>query len=392
MHVLSLLVALPLASASAIPYTSAHHARLLPRQTGMAMNYSSASQDFFPGGKFGFSNTVSVLTSFTGLGGVNPDIPGMVEDLEFVFPSIKSSGWGKSIENGFRGGIDGLIDSVTAAQLAPSKPSATTAWITSMIAAAMANGMMPTAQQLTQYYQLLQWYFSDPGNLMCKFFQNPSNQFYVATLSGYFGNPTKSMAPDACEKDTTGGSGPYSSSMVEDASLPGHTIYAPKSKPSDNVKLPVIVWGNGGCVADGALFQTALTEIASHGYLVIATGTIKGGGGLSLASDMTKSIDWSTSAAAKKYGNVDASRLAVAGQNCGGLEAMTASYHDPRVKFIALVNSGVFEKAKLPLLQELTVPIAYFVGGTPDIAYPLASLLYPPMIEEVVETNDVLTG
>jgi hypothetical protein len=36
-----------------------------------------------------------------------------------------------------------------------------------------------------------------------------------------------------------------------------------------------------------------------------------------------KSIDWvTTSIDAKKYGDIDVSKLAVAGQSCGGLEAV----------------------------------------------------------------------
>jgi hypothetical protein len=139
-------------------------------------------------------------------------------------------------------------------------------------------------------------------------------------------------SPPAGKAMTNGGSGPYKAGHVADASLPGHTIYAPKSPPT--VKMPVIVWGNGGCGRNGLMFQDFLTEIASYGYLILANGDAPkaGAGGFSnlasllsgkqsKVSDLTDSIDWVTKGSGKKYGDIDTAKLAVAGQSCGGLEA-----------------------------------------------------------------------
>jgi hypothetical protein len=41
----------------------------------------------------------------------------------------------------------------------------------------------------------------------------------------------------------------------------------------------VLAWGNGGCAADGAGERFHLAEIASHGYLAIASGTVQSGPG-----------------------------------------------------------------------------------------------------------------
>jgi dienelactone hydrolase len=186
------------------------------------------------------------------------------------------------------------------------------------------------------------------------------------------------------------GTGEYPAHMVSDPTLPGHTIYAPKSPPS--VKMPVIVWGNGGCIANGASFQGFLTEIASHGYLVVANGAsgaaAKGGkgskagkakasGGLlsmlggssTQVSDLVASINWVEKGLAAKYGNIDATKIAAAGQSCGGLEAYSASYHETRVKLTVLFNSGLLDDQKTYLLKELKAPVAYFLGGPKDIAY-----------------------
>jgi hypothetical protein len=94
--------------------------------------------------------------------------------------------------------------------------------------------------------------------------------------------------------DNSGGSGQYKSRMQSDKSLPGHTIYVPKS-PVTGLKLPVLVWGNGGCIAYGASFQNFLTEIASQGYLVIANGAESISAlfsGQSKVSDLVSLIGW----------------------------------------------------------------------------------------------------
>ncbi|KAF2430142.1 hypothetical protein EJ08DRAFT_589693 [Tothia fuscella] len=182
------------------------------------------------------------------------------------------------------------------------------------------------------------------------------------------------MEKDACEVDNTGGTGAYSAHMIEDTTLPDHTIYVPKNATGT---LPVVLFGNMLCLSQGAFFKTMLTEIASHGFMVVASGSLKGKSELTRASMLTKAVDWANGPAAQKYGKVDASSLAVVGHGCGGLEALSASYQESRVTYTVLLNSGVYEKAKLPLLQGLKAPLAYFVGGQPDIGFPLAERDYP---------------
>jgi hypothetical protein len=70
--------------------------------------------------------------------------------------------------------------------------------------------------------------------------------------------------------DKSPGSGLYPAQWKEDPTLPDHTVYAPKVPPPKGVKLPVLVWANGGCGNMGTGFQNLLKEIASHGYLVLA--------------------------------------------------------------------------------------------------------------------------
>ena len=64
--------------------------------------------------------------------------------------------------------------------------------------------------------------------------------------------------------------GPYSVVVEHDPGLATHTIYRPVDLKMD--KHPVLVWGEGGCAKNGLMFPEYLSEIASHGVVVIADG------------------------------------------------------------------------------------------------------------------------
>ncbi|GIJ36391.1 cellulose binding domain-containing protein [Micromonospora sediminimaris] len=169
-----------------------------------------------------------------------------------------------------------------------------------------------------------------------------------------------------------GGSGPYPADYETSASLANHTIFRPQTLPAE--RLPILVWGNGGCSANGLSQGNFLREIASHGFLAIANGAPNGSG--STTSQMlTQSIDWAVAEnsrqGSKYYGKLDTSKVAVAGFSCGGLEAYAVS-NDPRVTTTGIFSSGLLNDADDYQLRRLTKPIAYFIGGPSDIAYPNA--------------------
>jgi hypothetical protein len=183
------------------------------------------------------------------------------------------------------------------------------------------------------------------------------------------------------------GSGPYKAKHFADSTIPGQTVYAPKS-PAPGIKLPVMVWGNGGCTNSGTLFYDVLVEIASYGYLIVANGPPVSGipeegeieldpmldpydakFGKSKVQQMTDSVDWIVKGGASKYGNIDTTKIVAAGQSCGGLEAYSASYHDNRIKLTLVINSGVLNENQKHMLKELTAPVGYFLGGPKDAGY-----------------------
>src|SRR4051794_18948175 len=73
-----------------------------------------------------------------------------------------------------------------------------------------------------------------------------------------------------------GGTGKFSAIMMTESTLPTHTIFRPKdlSVFGKKNKLPVIAWGNGACFDSPWEHVNFLNEIASHGFLVVAIGTM----------------------------------------------------------------------------------------------------------------------
>jgi dienelactone hydrolase len=133
--------------------------------------------------------------------------------------------------------------------------------------------------------------------------------------------------------------------------------------------MPVLVWGEGACSANGLAVGNFLAEIASHGIFVIASGAPNGQGSTT-SQWMKDSISWAVSNGGKgKYTAVDSSRIAAAGWSCGGLEAYDMS-QDSRVSHLGIFSSGQqSDQASRNVAPNIKKPIFFFLGGSSDIAY-----------------------
>ncbi len=191
----------------------------------------------------------------------------------------------------------------------------------------------------------------------------------VLLLAGALVPATAGIANAQVQPSENGGTGPHPAEWTTESGLPDHTVYRPQDL-SEVEGLPIVVWGNGACRADGTWFEEVLTEFASHGFLVIANGE-PGGSGSTDADMLTEGIDWAVDEAnssGEYAGLIDTDNIAVMGQSCGGIEAYEASA-DERVTTTALWNSGLLSPLDQDLLDDLHAPIAYFTGGTSDIAH-----------------------
>ena len=214
------------------------------------------------------------------------------------------------------------------------------------------------------------------------------NQFFVLIFAictcysaMYAQQPTVRTVED-------GGTGTYSAIMHTDNSLATHTIFRPKdlSAFGKQNKLPIIAWGNGACANSPWEHVNFLSEVASHGFLVIAIGPMpqegEKGGGKSTSSQMTDAINWAIAQNSDKnspfYNKIDISKIAISGMSCGGLQTLEIA-PDPRITTTVVCNSGIFinpgsgfpgmPNLKKDDLLKLHTPTLYILGGEKDIAH-----------------------
>jgi hypothetical protein len=186
---------------------------------------------------------------------------------------------------------------------------------------------------------------------------------------------TTTSTPGSTTTTAPGGRPPleqrYTAIFETDTRLANHTVYRPQNLAAVADDMPIVVWGNGACRADGTWFQEFLQPLAAHGVLVVASGN-PGGSGTTTYQMLIQAIDWAVaenSRAGSKYqGRLDTNAVTAMGQSCGGIEAINAS-SDPRVRSTVLWNSGIFSTGDKTALQRLHGPTAWFTGGPSDIAY-----------------------
>ena len=192
------------------------------------------------------------------------------------------------------------------------------------------------------------------------------------------------------------GSGPEPAIVYSDPSLPTHTIYRPATLAG---RYPVVLWGNGSCVNSNFGYREFLAEVASHGFIVLSIGPYRDSPAPreqrpanpadwppfeTRYSQMLDALDWLAAENARQgsplLGKVAVDKVAVMGHSCGGLQAVKASV-DPRVTTTVVLNSGMMadddqymhrHELKRSVLTEMHAPVAYFIGGERDIAYPNA--------------------
>lgn len=160
----------------------------------------------------------------------------------------------------------------------------------------------------------------------------------------------------------TGGTGKYGPVSYRTTSeFPGYTVYVPPKGGSE--KFPVILWANGMCSDDGSGFSNFLLEVSSHGYIIIANGAPGSGMSKQAKQDkMSKALNMvMKQAGSGVLVNADKSRIAAAGQSCGGMNSYMMA-KEPRIKCI-----GIFDGAKGA--AKFSQPVGFFVGGSSDMAY-----------------------
>jgi dienelactone hydrolase len=199
--------------------------------------------------------------------------------------------------------------------------------------------------------------------------------------------------PGGKQAAAEGGSGPYKAVVVGEKTLATHAIYRPKDLApfGKDLKLPIVLWGNGGGANSSSGYTRFLLEIASHGFLVVAIGPVQGAakdgkgtggkGGGTKSSQLLDGLDWAIAqneGDGDYKGKLNPKKVAAMGHSLGGLQALEVST-DARITTTVCWNSGVLDggksfgpKISRADLNKLHGSLAYFNGGPKDIATPNA--------------------
>jgi len=175
--------------------------------------------------------------------------------------------------------------------------------------------------------------------------------------------------------------GPYAVTSEAAFGSPGHMVFRPTDLAAFPArdKLPVVVWGNGGCAIDTTRYGGFLSTIASHGFLALGTAAQEGAPRRqATADDLRAAVDWAFAENARDgsplKGKVDTEHVAVMGQSCGGFLSISLGA-DPRVDTIGVFNSGVqpanpnAPAGRFPTvaaLKDLHGPVLLINGHEPD--------------------------
>jgi acetyl esterase/lipase len=194
------------------------------------------------------------------------------------------------------------------------------------------------------------------------------------------------------------GTGPFRVVRLVEPDFPEHTIYRPDDMRRAG-KLPIIAFANGACRNTSTEYAGFLSELASHGYLIIAVGrddqpfdmspnakTAPDGRLLQVIDEkvMVAGVDWAIARNGDRsspyHGRIMTKRIAYMGHSCGGMQALTASA-DPRATTTVVLNSGYYRTipakppGPLPAYRrwsELHTPTFILTGGPKDVAYKIA--------------------
>lgn len=200
-----------------------------------------------------------------------------------------------------------------------------------------------------------------------------------------------------------GGTGMFKAIAVKESGMPDFVIYRPKDLMHAHARcgaLPLLMFANGGCMDTSIGYERMLTEIASHGYIVMAIGEMQDvrndrKESHTPSSELKRGLDWIVQQSVTKgsdyYQNIDTARIGAAGHSCGGAQVL-ANAADARLKTYLILNAGMGDmemagasKASLPNMHG---PALYIVGGPSDVAFENAQKDYERITDTPVALAD----
>ena len=139
-----------------------------------------------------------------------------------------------------------------------------------------------------------------------------------------------------------------------------YIVYYPSELLNSNSKYAILSWANGtGCAP--SLYDGLLREVASGGFIVVASDETMAADGTAQIAAIDFVIDESNNKSSALYNRVNSAEIGVFGHSQGGRSSVNAGAMDNRISCVlSLAGSNYVEEA-----EKLSKPVL-FMAGTKD--------------------------
>ena len=161
----------------------------------------------------------------------------------------------------------------------------------------------------------------------------------------------KGLMPDSVESNSGIEKATYTTSDRT------YIVYYMSELLTHDSKYPIISWANGtGCPP--SLYDGLLRELASAGFIVVASDETMAADGTAQIAQIDFVIEENSNKSSALYKKVNASRIGVIGHSQGGRSAVNAGAVDDRITCVlSLAGSNYVEEA-----EKLSKPVLFFAG------------------------------
>jgi alpha-beta hydrolase superfamily lysophospholipase len=141
-----------------------------------------------------------------------------------------------------------------------------------------------------------------------------------------------------------------------------YIVYYMSELLTHNSKFPIVSWANGtGCPP--SLYDGLLRELASAGFIVVASDETMAADGTAQIAQIDFVIEENSNKSSALYKKVNSSKIGVIGHSQGGRSSVNAGAVDDRILCVlSLAGSNYFEEA-----EKLSKPVLFMAGSKDKI-------------------------
>lgn len=192
-----------------------------------------------------------------------------------------------------------------------------------------------------------------------------SNQSESTTLSETVADkPITTNAPNGLTPDSIESNGGIEKATYNMGERT-YIVYYMSELLTHNSKYPIVSWANGtGCPP--SLYDGLLRELASAGFIVVASDETMAADGTAQIAAIDFLIEESNNSVSALYKKVNTSRIGVIGHSQGGRSSVNAGAIDSRITCVlSLAGSNFVEEA-----EKLSKPVLFMAGSKDKVVDP----------------------